>query len=99
MLAALITKDKVRDRDHLLGEVFIQPQGFENPQPQIAFEAEAIALRATRQALIALVHVHLGFGGEALHCCCEGESADTSSNDRDFHRWLPPYMLIFFQTP
>jgi len=49
MLAALITKDKVRDRDQLfLGELLIEPKGFEDRQPQIAFEAEAIALGATR---------------------------------------------------
>jgi len=48
MLAALITEDKVRDRDQLfVGELVIQFQGFENRQPQITFDPEAIALGTT----------------------------------------------------
>ena len=43
MLAALITKDKVGDRDDLRSNLFIQPEGFEDCQPRVAFEAEAVA--------------------------------------------------------
>src|SRR5215831_193677 len=90
MLAALRTKDKGLDRDDVIPKGLKEPERLEDREPRIPAQAEAVALRSTGHADVALIELNLCVWRRVAQRRRQGESTDASSNDCDLHLTRPP---------